>query len=461
MWAFRSMSGLLFILSSSQVLSRTARVKRLILRTMSEILRSIAARTLRKPPYGPTRSIPLWRGAFLFLATIGFMPTGHAESFHEAIQLAWDRDPANTSYSIDATASHKNARAAQSWFPEGPIIAGQYLDDHFIGTNLGYTTYQGSISLPLWLPGQGTATVKNALADEEVAKARIKVQHLLSAVRLLDLASSATLLQKKIGNLRATSDLLERVVQSSHQGLRAGEIAAADFDAVVGEKADFDAQIAQSEQALENARAELEALTGTDEIPDILSLDGRMLRTENLSLDPARDPRIEMAAAVSRSAKAAYTLARHSYMPNPQLGVQVVKQGQYGSPWDTQVGVQFSMALPSEARNTPIVMKEVKAMGAAERDAILAQRKVKTEYRQTRASLSSALTMLRSASSARHALDSRAHDLEHAWSVGETPVIEYLRARRAALEAGQRSAEADVIWHAAMIRMSLMAGNYP
>lgn len=388
-------------------------------------------------------------------------PASRAESFHDAIRAAWDRDPANQSFSIDASASHKNANAAQSWFPDGPILAGQYLDDHFIGTNLGYTTYQGSISIPLWLPGQGTATMRNALADEAVARARIKVQHLLSSVRVLDLASSATLLQKKIGNLRATSDLLDRVVRSSQQGLRAGEIASSDFDAVVGEKADLDAQIAQAEQALESARAELDALTGTDEIPDILSLDGRILGTQNLALDPARDPRIEMANAVTKSARASYSVARHSYMPNPQVGVQVVKQGQYGSPWDTQVGVQFSMALPSEARNTPMIMKEVKAMGAAERDAVLAQRKVAVEYRQTRASLSSALSMLRHTTTSVHALNARAGDLEHAWSVGETPVIEYLRARRAALEAGQRSAEADVIWHAAMIRMSLMAGNYP
>ncbi len=119
------------------------------------------------------------------------------------------------------------------------------------------------------------------------------------------------------------------------------------------------------------------------------------------------------------------------------------------------------MTLPSEARNTPIVMKEVKAMGAAERDAVLAQRQVIVEYRRTRASLASALTMLRHSNTAQQALDARASDLEHAWSVGETPVIEYLRARRAALDAGQRRAEADVIWHAAMIRMSLMAGHYP
>ncbi len=427
---------------------------------MSVIPRSHRQRVRAWAYFVSLRGSPL-RGTLLVIGAFAMAPPCFAESFHEAIQSAWDRDPANQSFAIDAKASAKNARAAQSWFPDGPIVAGQYLDDHFIGSNLGYTTYQGSISVPLWLPGQGTATMRTALADEAVAKARIKVQHLLSAVRVLDLASSATLLKKKIGNLRATSALLERVVQSSHQGLRAGEIAAADFDAVIGEQGDVEAQIAQSEQALESARAELDALTGTDDIPDILALDGRILGTQTLTLDPSQDPRIEMAQAVTKSAKASYTLARHSYMPAPQVGVQVVKQGQFGSPWDTQVGVQFSMALPSEARNTPMIMKEVKAMGAAERDAVLAQRQVTTEYRRTRASLGSALSMMRHTNSARQALDARAQDLEHAWSVGETPVIEYLRARRAALDAGQRSAEADVIWHAAMIRMSLMAGRYP
>lgn len=139
----------------------------------------------------------LLRSALLVMGALAMAPPCLAESFHEAIQSAWDRDPANRSFSIDAKASARNARAAQSWFPDGPIIAGQYLDDHFIGSNVGYTTYQGSISVPLWLPGQGTATMRTALADEAVAKARIKVQHLLSAVRVLDLASNATLLKKK------------------------------------------------------------------------------------------------------------------------------------------------------------------------------------------------------------------------------------------------------------------------
>ncbi|WP_159101782.1 hypothetical protein [Asaia platycodi] len=76
------------------------------------------------------------RGTLLIMGAFAATPPCLAESFHEAIQSAWDRDPANQSFAIDAKASARNARAARSWFPDGPIVAGQYLDDHFIGTNL-------------------------------------------------------------------------------------------------------------------------------------------------------------------------------------------------------------------------------------------------------------------------------------------------------------------------------------
>lgn len=250
------------------------------------------------------------------------------------------------------------------------------------------------------------------------------------------------------------------MAHSSHQGLTAGEIAAADFDAVIGEKGDLDAQIAQSEQALESARAELEALTGTDDIPDILSLDGRMLGTRTLTLDLRRIPASRWLRPLQKAPKLLQPCQTfiHACSAGWRAGAQA---GPVRQPLGHTGGPAVLDDSPSEARNTPIVMKEVKAMGAAERDAVLAQRQVIVEYRRTRASLASALTMLRHSNTAQQALDARASDLEHAWSVGETPVIEYLRARRAALDAGQRRAEADVIWHAAMIRMSLMAGHYP
>ncbi len=406
--------------------------------------------------------VPRILGAATSIVALAFAtPVGRAESLHEAIIAAWSADPEARSSQTDANAAHKSASALDAWFPSGPVLSGEYLDDHFIGSKVGYTTYQGSVSMPLWLPGQGSASVRNAQADESVARSRLKVQRLLMAVRVLDLTSAAVALRREIANLRSTQGLLDQTLSASQKALRTGEIAASDHEAIVAEREDVAGQIPDREQRIETARAELLTLTGTDEIPDLMALDGRLLAARVQKLDPRNDPRIELADALVGSAKASYDLAKRSYMPNPEIGVSLSRQEQYGSPWDTQFGVQFQTALPSSARNVPMLMKGVSAMGAANRDAELARRKVAVEYRQAEARMSSALVVLGHARATQQALSARASQLGKAWSVGETPVIEYLRARRAELDANQRATQADVLWRSALVRILLMTGQTP
>ncbi|MBB2198793.1 TolC family protein [Gluconacetobacter sp. 1c LMG 22058] len=396
---------------------------------------------------------------FVVIATN--MTTARAETIHDAIVAACSRDPETHSAAIDRQASQKTARALDAWFPSGPVLSGQYLDDHFIGSKVGYTTYQGGISVPLWLPGQGSASVKNAEAGTAVAEARIKVQKLLVSVRVLDLASLATSLSLEITNLNGTISLLDRTLTSSRQAVRMGEVSPADEEAVEAGKEDLEAQVAERRQSLDAVRAELETVTGSDEIPDLLSLDGHLLSTHKARLDPDNDPRIALANSLTHEAQTTFDLTRHSYMPNPQIGVQVSRQEQYDSPWDTQVGVQFQVPLPSAARNTPRLMKDVSAIGAARRDAELARRKVSVEYRRTRSQMASAISILKHTRISHDALQKRASQLDEAWRVGETSIIEYLRARRAELEASQRMAQANVIWRASLVRILLMSGQTP
>lgn len=388
-------------------------------------------------------------------------PSAGAETLHDAIAAAWAHDPAAQASLIDAQSAHRTAEDTDSWFPGGPVLNGQYLDDHFIGSNVGYTTYFGTVMIPLWLPGQGTATVRRALADEALARSAVKVEKLIMAVQVLDNTSTAIVLERELANLRETVHILDRVVTLSASAVKTGESPAIDHEAAVGAREDLAARIADDEQRLATAEAELESLTGDAAIPDLLALDGHLLSTAGSTLDPQKDPRMLMAAAAIKHAEASYTLAAHSYMPAPQVGLAVTKQGQYGSPWDTQVGGQFSVTLPSSARNTPMMMQETRALAAARRDATLTQRKITVEYRQTRARLAATIKVLDHTRKTETALDRRADQLEKAWRIGEMPIIEYLRARMAALDAKQRAAQADVLWHAAVVRILLMNGQTP
>ena len=399
--------------------------------------------------------------AAICIVLLGSCFPAHAETLHDAIQMAWSIDPSRKSIATDAMAAHKRASAARSWFPDGPTVSGLYMDDHFIGSKVGYTTYQGQVSVPLWLPGQGSATEEAALADQDVATYQSKVQHLVTAVRVLDLASEGAILSARIANLEKVSDVLGRTMNDVQRAFHAGEVSATDYEATVTEKEDVDGTLAATQQRLEDVRAELESVTGLDTLPDLTAIDGRLLARISTKLDPTHDPRVQLAEAVLVQAKSSYSVARHSYMPNPQIGVILSRQEQYQSPWDTQIGVEFQVPLPSEARNVPMVMKEVQAVGRAERDVTQAHRRIRSEYRQLRNQLDTATQILHHARELQEHSDRRAANLAEAWQVGEIPVIEYLRARRTALSAAERYAQADIVMHASIARMMLMSGNVP
>ncbi|MFT9114438.1 MAG: TolC family protein [Acetobacter malorum] len=387
------------------------------------------------------------------------IPTAQAESLRDAIMAAWAHDPDAKAAAVDSKASKKTANALDSLFPSGPVLNGQYLDDHFIGSKVGYTTYQGSVSLPLWLPGQGTASVKDALASVATADARLQVHRLLMAVRVLDVTSASTILKNEIFNLEKTRGILSQTLESSQRALTAGEISATDHEAVVAEYEDIESAISDKQQQLATFQSELQALTGSDVIPELNSLDGRIISLKIHKLDPEKDPRVRLVDARLKKAQAAFDVAKHSYMPNPTIGVQISRQEQYQSPWDTQVGVVFQAALPSRARNTPMLMKTVSEIGAARRDAELARRKVRVEYARLRSQIASSLSVRKHAETSKTVLLKRADQLESAWRTGEVPLIEYIRARRGALEAEQRMAKAEVVWHAALVRLVLMMGE--
>lgn len=98
---------------------------------------------------------------FLFSETIS-KAKGQNLTFSQGAEAAWTIDPGRTEMNTNFRSASARAEAAGSWFAGGPAVSGQYFDDHAIGSNEGYTTYEGSVSVPLWLPGQGSATVKTA-----------------------------------------------------------------------------------------------------------------------------------------------------------------------------------------------------------------------------------------------------------------------------------------------------------
>lgn len=275
---------------------------------------------------------------------------GGALPFPSALALAWRLDPNRNELTVNRRTAESRAKAAGSWFAGGPIVSGSYFDDHFIGSNEGYTTYQGEVSVPLWLPGQGSATRSVAQAEAEGAEKQASVAHMALAVRLLDATAAALLAQKRVATTAAFHTAASRISSDVAHAARLGEMTQADQQMADATRDTARTDYAMAQEEAQNAAAALEALLGTPEIPDILAYtatESAALRLANTNAVEENDPRVQAASKERDAARAAMQLARRSFMPNPELGVGGIHEKQYGSPWDNRVGVNFTMPLPS------------------------------------------------------------------------------------------------------------------
>jgi len=425
---------------------------------------------------GPTSNSFLkgrrYGGSVLGLAALLICAPAHGQtssrdisiSVHEAITDAWNNDPVRTELQTNQQSADARAKAAQSWFAGGPTLSADYYDDRIGGSHLGYITWQGGVSVPLWLPGQGTATENVAHADARTALIRLDVERMAVAVRVVDAAGAAILARKRETAALATLSALERISSAVSRAVRVGESGSVDSQAVTAQLADARSELEGAREEIFTSRAALQTLLGVDGIPDITQADRRWLvltRANNLRWVEDDDPRVRAAHEEVIAAQAQVRLARASFMPNPEVGVDAIDQAQYGSPWDTQVGFNVRVPLPNAVTTTPVTSAARDRLAAASRQEIQARRAVQNEMAQVRARVEAATTTLDDARVSASAMLRRADAMEHSWRLGESPLIEALRARTDAYRSLLALNRAEIGWHGAIIRIGIATGTMP
>lgn len=403
---------------------------------------------------------------FLALAVMGGVEPVLAQSwsFHDAVRASWERDPAQVALHTAERSSLSEAHAARAWFPAGMVVNTQYTDDHFIGSNQGYTTYQGQFSMPFWLPGQGHATEQRALADAGVARANSVMERMAQSMQLLDMTVGAAIAQKQLETLAEESRVSDGLIAQSAQRLRVGEEPRTEHDALVAFAEKLHQQQAETAEALAGYQADLLRMTGTRQIADVEAIDGRdlaRLGRVQQQMIVERDPRVVYADAVEKASGAEVEVVRHSWMPTPTAGVQVIRQKQFEALWDTSVGVQATFQLPSSAQYTPRLMQQVRVQANAARDHEQARRIVADEYTHTVTRLRTSLAVMGTTRSQCTVQTDRAQQVTRAWRVGESSLVEVLRARQGALDACLLLKNAEIAWHGAVARLMISGGETP
>lgn len=381
-----------------------------------------------------------------------------------ALTAAWENDPVRQELAINTQSADARAAAAKSWFAGGPVLTASYSDDRAAGTNLGYVTWQGGVSVPLWLPGQGSATEHLAQADSKAALARVEVERMAIAVRVLEQGSAAILADRRVIAARMIVRSLEHIALLTTRSKEQGEATGVEVQAVNAQLAETRSELAQAEEDQTRSRVALFSLLGIQGVPDILAAQAPWLAripTGNPKALEDLDPRIKAAHRAVMAAQEDMHLARSSFMPNPEVGIDAIDQGQYGSPWATQVGVNIRVPLPSDVTHTPLLSAAQNRLAAVMRAEVEARRAVHNELAQVMARVTASREMLLQSQTSASQTMKRADAMEHSWQLGETPLIEVLRARTEAWRALLTLNQAEVAWHSAIIRICISTGTLP
>ena len=106
------------------------------------------------------------------------LPAG-AQTLRDAVEGAWRLNPEIRSLEAKRGQAVAQRGAGASLVPAAPAVTLRHITD-VVGRNVGRREYEAEVGVPIWLPGQGTATVRAADAllartDAEIAARQLAV----------------------------------------------------------------------------------------------------------------------------------------------------------------------------------------------------------------------------------------------------------------------------------------------
>jgi len=199
-------------------------------------------------------------------STSGAAPAG-AASLKEVFETAWQRQPEARALQARRDAAQAQAKAARLVSPEAPSVELRQRSDLATGNN-GAREAEVGIAVPVWLPGQRTASADLAQAEISFVERRLLASQLRLAASVRDAwwnwqraRVDAEMAREQLANAkRLAADVARRT--------QAGDLARSDQHQAEGAVAAAEALAAQAQAASAVALAQLTALTGGLSAPE-------------------------------------------------------------------------------------------------------------------------------------------------------------------------------------------------
>ena len=372
--------------------------------------------------------------------------TSNALSLKEVFDSAWQRQPEARAFQKRRDAVQAQAKAASMLSPEPPSLEIGQRSDWMTGNNGARETELG-ITIPIWLPGQRTASADLAQAELSWLERKLLAAQLRLAASVRDAwwgwlrtRVDAELANEQLANAQSlAADVAKRT--------QAGDLAKSDQHQAQGAVAAAQAHAAQAQAASDVAMAQVMALTGRSAPADL---------TVNAAVEPTPGPTSNSSPSVGHPLLAEMedriTVAERTAQligtqkrSNPELTVATSRErGAFGERYGQTV--QFGIRVPLGAgprHDARLATAQAEAI-EVQSQRVLEQARIQADQQGAAARLAAARTQLDAVQRrARLANETRGF-FDKSFRLGETDLPTRLRVEAEAAEATRQAARSQI-----------------
>lgn len=286
----------------------------------------------------------------------------------DVVNAALARSPDN--WVIDSKAQYAQALSSRagSFFSDTPEISINHQNDRF-GSNQGLREWESSIDMPMWMPGQKSASRQKARMSEQEAIAYRKLVFLNVTGEVRELLWEIKLAKASLNHARNNLKLSENLARDISKRIEAGNLPRQNSllsqKEIMGRKM----ELVTVEAEYIHAAREYESITGLSEMPAIFDeVINHETDAENVPIIELYDARVDYLGADYRENRSRWSSA-------PKLSVGIKRET--GSFLDQNIdsfGIGISIPLGAGVHMTSKRSEAALALAEMERERELIKR---------------------------------------------------------------------------------------
>ena len=353
-------------------------------------------------------------------------------SVAEVVTAAIDNHPEQSVYAAEYRHAEAMGERAQSFLDDAPSVGFSHQTDA-MGSDTGMREWEGSVELPLRLPGLKAAAERQAesatsLAERGDTRWRLQVAGQIRSLlaRLAEADATVRLAEKAV----KTAEELEAQVQ---RRLELGDVPRTDLILAREETLQRRAEARQARLARTRLAEEYRGITGLDARP----ADWREKPADRDSLD--RHPALLAADASVQVSEAKRAMVRERGKPQPTVGMNVRREEDGRDSIDS-VGVSVSVPLTLGSLRAPERSGAERDLAQARSQAAVTERRLRIALRQAEKALAAARREREMALEHRDLAEESLALAQRAYALGETDLADLLRVRSRTLAAERLAA---------------------